>query len=124
MSPLNSRTTSKDVVNSVLKFGGILLNPTWLNAVTCYASGPLKVRVSFRSQNVPLPPPKPLHKHQYTYTHLVTEHFSQLINTVLTLLALIIACSGIHCGLKYQHWPTKRKLFLDRKGCQWHTVLI
>jgi len=42
----------------------------------------------------------------------------------LTLLALTIACSGIHCGLKYQHWPMKRTLVVDQKGCQWHTVPI
>jgi len=36
----------------VLKFGGILFI-----AVACCASGPLKVRLSFRSQNVPPPPP-------------------------------------------------------------------
>jgi len=93
-------------------------------AVACYASGPLKVRLSFRSQNIPPAPPKPLHKHQYIHRHLVTAHFSQVTKTVLTLLALIIARSGVHCGLKYQHWPMKRKLFLDQKGCQWLTVPI
>jgi len=80
--------TSKDVTNSVSKFGGILFTPVWLTAVACYASGPLKVKLSFRSQNVPPPPPKPLRKHQYIRRHLVTAHFSQLTNTVLTLLAL------------------------------------
>jgi hypothetical protein len=40
---------SKDVANSVLKFGGILFIPIRLTAVACYASGPLKVRLSFRS---------------------------------------------------------------------------
>jgi len=47
---------------------------------------------------------------------------------VLTKLSLIIAHSGVHCGLKYQHWPMKRKLFLDQKGyqkgCQWCTVPV
>jgi len=122
--PLNSQTTSKDVTNSVSKFGGILFTPFWLNAMSCYAAGPLKVRFSFRSQNVPPPPPKPLHKHRYTCRRLVTAHFSQVTNTVLTWLALIIACCGVHSGLKYQHWPTKRKTFLDKKDCQWCTVLI
>jgi len=42
----------------------------------------------------------------------------------LTQLALIIADSGVHCGLKYQHWPMKQKLFLDQKGCHWRTVPI
>ena len=60
----------------------------------------------------------PLHKHQYICRHLVTAHFSQLTNTVLTLLALSIACSGVHCGLKYQHWPMKRTLVVDQEGCQ------
>ena len=35
---------------------------------------------------------------------------------VLTRLALIIARSGVRCGLKYQHWPMKRKLVVDQKG--------
>ena len=98
--------TSKDIANSVLKFGGILFTPIRLTTVACYASGPLKVRLSFRSQNVPPPPPKPLHKHQYIHRNLVTAHFSQMTNKILTLLALI-ACSGVHCGLKYQHRPMK-----------------
>ena len=50
--------------------------------------------------------------------------FSQLTNMVLTLLALIIVCSGVHCGLKYQHWPMKQTLVVDQRGCQWHTVPI
>jgi hypothetical protein len=54
----------------------------------------------------------------YVRRHLVTAHFSQLTNMVLTLLALIIACSGVHSGLNFHHWPMKRKLFLDQKGCQ------
>jgi hypothetical protein len=108
--------TSKDIANSVLKFGQILFTPNRLTTVACYASGLLKVRLSFRSQNVPLPPPRPLHKHRYIHRNLVTAHFSQLTNMILTLLALI-ACSGVHCGLKYQHWHMKQKLFLDQKGC-------
>jgi len=35
---------------------------------------------------------------------------------------LIIARSGVLCGLKYQHWPMKQKLFRDQNGCQWRTV--
>jgi hypothetical protein len=46
--------TYKDVANSVLKFGGILFTSIQLTAVACYAAGPLKVMLSFRSQNVPL----------------------------------------------------------------------
>jgi len=49
--------TYKDVANSVSKFGGILFTPIRLTAVAYYASGPVKVRLSFRSQNVPPPPP-------------------------------------------------------------------
>ena len=110
LSPLNSRTTYIYVVNSMSKFGGILFTPIRLTAMAHYASGPMKVRLSFRSQNVPPPPPKLLHKHQYVCRHLVTVHFSQLTNTVVTLCALIITCSGVHCGLKYQHWPIKWRL--------------
>jgi len=47
-----------------------------------------------------------------------------MTNTVLTLRALNITCSGVHYGLKYQHWPMKWKLFLDQEGCQWRTVPI
>jgi len=47
-----------------------------------------------------------------------------MTNMVVTLLATIIACSTVHCGLKYQHWPMQQKLFLDQKGCQWRTVPI
>jgi hypothetical protein len=123
-SPLNGWTRYKDVVNSVSKFGGILFTPIWLTSVVCYASAPLKVRLSFRSQNVLPPPPKPLHIHWHIRRHLVTVHFSQMTNMVLTLLALTIACSGLHCGLKYQHWPVRWTLVVDQNGFQWHTVPI
>jgi len=43
---------------------------------------------------------------------------------VLNLRALIISCSGVHCGLKYQHWPMKRTLVVDQKFCQWRTVSV
>jgi len=123
--PLNSRTTYTCIANCVLKFGAILFTPIWLTAVACDASGPLKVRLSYRSQNVPPPPPKPHHKHRYIYTiYSLTAHFSQLTNTVLTQIAMAIAWSGVRCGLKYKHWSVKQKLFLDQKGCQWHTVPI
>jgi len=49
--------TSKFVANSVSYFGGIFFTPIWLTAVDCYTSGPLKVMLSFRSQNVSPPPP-------------------------------------------------------------------
>ena len=102
------------------KFGGILFTPIRLNAVACYAAGLLKVRPSFRSQNVPPPPPLPLHKHRYIRRHLVTANYSQLTNTT----CFDIACSEAHCGLKYQYWHMKQKLFLDQKSCQWRTVPI
>ena len=57
-------------------------------------------------------------------TLLVTAHFSQLTNTALTLRALIIACCGVHCGLKYQYWPMKLKLCLAQKGCQLRNLPI
>ena len=63
VSPLNSRTTTKVAANSVSKFGGILFTPIRSTAVDCYASGLLKVRLSFKDQNEPPKPPKPLHKH-------------------------------------------------------------
>jgi hypothetical protein len=91
-----------------------LFTPIRITAVASYASGPVKVRLSFRSQNVPPPPPKPLHKYRYTRRHLVSAHIFQLTNRILTLRALIIASSEVSCGLKYQHWPMKRKLFLDQ----------
>jgi len=124
VSPLNSWTTYICVANSVSKFGAILFTPIRLTVVACDALGPLKVRLAFRCQNVPPPPPKPLHKHQYKHRQLVTAHFSQLTNTVVTRLAASIACTGVHCGLKYQHWPTKRSLVVDQKGFQWRTVPI
>jgi len=105
VSPLNSRTATKVMANSVSKFGGILFTPIWLTAVACYASGPTMPRISFKSQNVPPLTPKP--PQTPIYIHLVTARLSLLTNTVLTLLTLTIACSGSHCGLKYQHWPTK-----------------
>ena len=78
VSPLNSQTTYIYVTNSVSNFGKILFTPIRLTAVARYVSGPMKVRLSFRSQNVPPPPPKPLHKHPYMGRHLVNVHFSQL----------------------------------------------
>ena len=98
-----------------------MFTPIWLTAVACYASGSLKVRLSFRSQNVPLHLLNPSTTTDIR-RHLVTVQFSQLTNMVLTLLALIIALSGVHCWLKYQHWPVKQKLFHDQKGFQWRTV--
>ena len=41
-----------------------------------------------------------------------------------TQLALFVARSGVHCELKYQHWPMNRTLVVVQQGCQWHTVPI
>ena len=71
VSPLNSRTTTKVAANSVLKFGGILFTSIRLTAVDCYASGLLKVRLSFNGRNVPPAPPKPLPN-----TDILCRHFS------------------------------------------------
>jgi hypothetical protein len=116
VSPINSRTISKDVANNVSKFGGILFNPIQLTAVACYASGPLKVRLSFWSQNVPPPPSKPLHIHWYILRHLVTAHFSQLTNTFLTLncidyrllwSSLWVEISTLTYVANYSCWPER-----------------
>jgi hypothetical protein len=96
VSPLKSRMTYKDVANSVSKFGGILFTPFRLTNVACYAAWPLKVRLSFKSFHLPPPPPKPLHKHRYISRDFITAHFFSW----LTLHALNIACSEIHCGFK------------------------
>ena len=82
----------KYVANSVSKFGGILFTPIWLTAAACYAAGPLKVSLSFRSKNVPPPLPKPLHKHWYIRRHFVTAHFlSWLIRIWHCLQWLLLA---------------------------------
>jgi len=105
VSPLKSQTTYKDIANSMSKFGGILLTPIRVTAVACYASGPAKVRLSFRSLNVPPPPPKPLHKHRYISRHLVTAHFSQLTKQLchcVLWLSLALRCTvgwNINTGL-------------------------
>jgi hypothetical protein len=49
---------------------------------------------------------------------------SALSITFLTLHALFIACSGVRCGLIYQHLPMKRTRLRDQRGCQWRTVPI
>jgi hypothetical protein len=66
--------TYKDVANSVSKFGEILFTPIQLNVVACYAAGPLKVRLSFRSQNVPPPPRKPFQKNTDIYVDTEELH--------------------------------------------------
>ena len=123
VSLLNSRMTYIYVVNSVSEFGGILFTPIRLTAVAYYASGPMKVRLFFRSQNVPPPRPKPLHKDWYICRHLGTAHFSQLTNTVVTLCALIMLALGFTVSWNINTGLLRRTL-VDQKGCQWHTVPI
>jgi len=124
VSPLNSQMIYIYIANCLLKFGAILFTPIRLTAMACNASGPLKVWLSYRHQNVPPPPPKAPHRHRYIHRHFITAHFSQLTNTVLTLLAMVIACSAVHCGLKYRHWPMKQNLFLDQTGWwRWQQVV-
>ena len=83
--------------------------------MACYASGPVKVRLSFWSQNVPPPPPKPLHKHRYIRRHLVTAHFYQLTKRLchfvlkLSLALRFIVDWNINTGL----WS--ENTFLTRK---------
>jgi len=55
-------------------------------------------------------------------THSNCAFFST--NKVLTLLALIIACNGVHYELKYQYWHMKQILAVDQKGYHWRTVPI
>jgi len=124
LSPLNSRMTYIYLANNVSKFGGIFFTPIRLTAVARYASGPIKVRLFIQELECTPSSPKPHHKHWYICKYLIIAHFFQLTNTVLTQLALTIAWSGVHCGLKYQHWPMKRTLVVDQKVCQWCTVPI
>ena len=84
-----------------------MFTPVQVTDVACYVAGPLNVRLSLRSQNVPPPTPKTLHNQRYRRSQFITTYFSQLTNTVLTLLTMIIALSEVHCELKYQHWPMK-----------------
>ena len=114
MSLLNRWTTSKDVANSVLKFGVILFTPIRLTAVVCYTSGPLKVRLSFRSQNVPPPPPRTLHKNTILGRHLWVGIFSSwlirfwhcLLNHLLWSL-LCVEISTLAYEANSSCWPEK-----------------
>jgi hypothetical protein len=104
--------TYKDVANSVSKFGGILFTPIRLTNMACYAARPLKVKLSFRSQNVPFPPPKPLHKHLYISSHFVTAHFSQLTNTAcfeycLLWGSLFVEISTLAYEANSSYWPER-----------------
>jgi hypothetical protein len=104
VGPLNSQMTYIYMVKSVFKFGGILVTAIWLTALSCYAAGPLKVRLSFRSQSVPPPIPKPLHKHRYIHSHLVTAHFSQLTTVCFDCHSLWVEISTLAYEVKSLPW--------------------
>ena len=78
VSLLNSRTATIMVANSVSNFGGILFTGIQLFTVVRYSAVPMKVRLSYRRQIVPLPPPKPLHIRRYIRLRLVNAHFSTM----------------------------------------------
>ena len=104
-----------DEIKSVSKFGGILFTPIRLTDVTCFVAGPMKVRLSFRSHNVPPPPPKPLHKHQYISRHLVTVIFPSWLNGCVTACsdyrllwgALWVETSSLASEVKTLSWPER-----------------
>ena len=56
--------------NSLSKFQGILFTPIQWIAVACYAAGPLKVRLSFSSQNVPFHLQNPTRTPIYIYIYI------------------------------------------------------
>jgi hypothetical protein len=98
----------------VSKFGGIFFTPIRSTAVDCYASGLLKVRLSFKGQNEP-PPPKPLHKHPYIYISplLVTASFSQLTRHVCFHYSLLWGSLWVEIStLAYEG-----TLIVDQKCC-------
>jgi len=115
--------TYKDVANSVLKFGEILFTPIICNiyniyiitAVACYASGPMKVRLSLRNQNVPPPPPKPFHKHWYIRRHLLTAHFSQLTKRLCHCMLWLSPALRFTVGWNINTGLWSKNAFLTRK---------
>jgi hypothetical protein len=116
--------TYKDVADSVSKFGGILFTPIIYNyiyniyiitAVACYASGPMKVRLSFRSQNLPPSPPKPLHKHWYIHQHLVTAHFSHLTKQMCHCMLWLLLPLRFTVGWNINTGQWSENAFLTRK---------
>ena len=84
-----------------------------------YAAGSLKFRASLCSQNGSPPPTKPLQKPWFICRHIATAQFCQWVMLLATQLGLFIACSGVHCGLKYQHWPMNQTLVVVQQGFQW-----
>jgi len=123
VSTLNSQTTSKDIANSVSKFGGILFTPIWLTDVVCYASGTMKVRLSFSSQNVAPPPPNPSTN---------TEHMQTLSNCAFfpaDEYGCDTACFDYpllwsSLWLEISSLAYEAKSNAAHKFCQWRTVPI
>jgi hypothetical protein len=115
VSPLKSQTTYKDVANSVSKFGGILFTPIRLTALPCYASRPVRVRILFRSQNVPHPPPKLLQKHRYISRHLITVYFSQLAKGLCHCVLWILLALRCTMGRNINTGLWSGNAFLTRK---------
>ena len=52
------------------------------------------------------------------------EESTILVMDAFCVLTSVIACTGVHCGLKYQQWSMKQTLGVDQEGCQWHNVPI
>jgi len=92
-----------------------LFTPIWLTAVACYVAGPLKVRLSFRSQNVPLHLLNPsTNTDIYVHTSKLRIFLSWLIWFWHCLLRLSLALEftvgwNINTGL----WS--KKLFFTKK---------
>jgi hypothetical protein len=88
------------------------LQDTWRSRFICGA----------RMNPLNLPNPS-----KYPDLYVITQQLrilSQLTNKFQTLLSLFLTCTGVHCGLKYQHQPMKQTLIVDQKGFQWCVVPI
>jgi hypothetical protein len=60
-------------------------------------------------------PPKPIQKPWFICQRIATAQFSRWETWFETQLNLFIACTGVACGLKYQHWPLKQTPSFDHK---------
>jgi hypothetical protein len=105
----------------VWKLWGILFTLVGLTAVICLCIWTLEGLVFIQEPDCtpppPPPPPKPLHKRRYICCHLVTAHFSQLTNRVLTqlvfwllLLLELTVCWNINTGLWRKNYFFTRKV--------------
>ena len=122
VSPLNCQTTYKNVTN-IVEVWRNFVHSYLVNCCHLLCCRMLEGQAFIQVPECTPPSTIPLHKHQYICRHIVTAHFSQLTNKVLTEHAVIIACNGVHCGLKYQHLPMKQTLALDQK-VQWRRAPI